>query len=97
MENHEMEDVTLYACKNCLTETEYGGYDEKVQPKLRTSITESFDIKFLMDMKEHSPHGNFTVLNKPIKTSLLISTLLIFLNSQDLLKICILAMFKMQS
>ena len=35
VEHHEMEDVTLYACKNCLNETGYKGYskDPKAEEK----------------------------------------------------------------
>ena len=44
-ENHEMEDVTLYACKNCLTETEYRGYDKRSSAQTKNKHVESFDIQ----------------------------------------------------
>ena len=51
-ENHEMEDVTLYACKNCLTETEYRGYDKKSSAQAKNKHVESFDIQEFLNEHE---------------------------------------------
>ena len=50
-----MEDVTLYACKNCLTETEYRGYDKRSSAQAKNKHVESFVQEFL---NEHE--GTFT-------------------------------------
>lgn len=55
-EHHEMEDVSLFACKNCLSKTAYRGYDKKDSALKKRKSVEEFDIKEFLN--EHE--GTFT-------------------------------------
>ena len=51
-ENHEMEDVSLYACKNCLDETEYRGYHRGRTQDDKTKRVEEFQIQTFLNEHE---------------------------------------------
>tara|TARA_X000001036_G_scaffold252794_1_gene235302 strand:+ start:1167 stop:2084 length:918 start_codon:yes stop_codon:yes gene_type:complete len=51
-EHHEMEDVTLYACKNCLNETSYKGYSKDLKVEEKDQHVLDFDIKEFLDENE---------------------------------------------
>ncbi len=51
-EHHEMEDVILYACKNCLNETGYKGYAKDLMPKEKNKHVLDFNIKEFLDENE---------------------------------------------
>ena len=51
-EHHEMEDVTLYACKNCLNETGYKGYSKDLKADEKDKHVLDFDIKDKIDVIE---------------------------------------------
>lgn len=51
-EHHEMEDVTLYACKNCLNETGYKGYTKDLKPEDKNKHILDFNIKEFLDENE---------------------------------------------
>jgi len=51
-EHHEMEDVTLYACKNCLNETGYKSYSNDLSQAEKTKHVKDFNIKEFLDENE---------------------------------------------
>tara|TARA_B110000008_G_scaffold165333_1_gene165583 strand:+ start:589 stop:1518 length:930 start_codon:yes stop_codon:yes gene_type:complete len=51
-EHHEMEDVTLYACKNCLNETGYKGYSKDLSAYEKNKHVFDFNIKEFLDENE---------------------------------------------
>ena len=51
-EHHEMEDVTLYACKNCLNETGYKGYTKDLKAEEKNKHVLDFNIKEFLDENE---------------------------------------------
>jgi hypothetical protein len=51
-EHHEMEDVTLYACKNCLNETGYKGYSKDLKAEEKNKYVLDFNIKEFLDENE---------------------------------------------
>jgi hypothetical protein len=51
-EHHEMENVTLYACKNCLNETGYKGYTKDLKAEEKNKHVLGFNIKEFLDENE---------------------------------------------
>ena len=51
-ENHVMEDVSLYACKNCLNETKYKGYHKGRSKDEKNKRVEEFNIQDFLDEHE---------------------------------------------
>jgi len=50
--NHEMEDVALFACKNCLNETKYNCYDKNNSVSMKNKSVEKFNIQEFLSEHE---------------------------------------------
>ncbi len=69
-EHHEMEDVLLYACKNCLNETGYKGYSKDLSAQEKNEKVKSFKIdEFISENEATVMTSKFYLESQRVKFS----------------------------
>lgn len=69
-EHHEMEDVLLFACKNCLNETGYKGYNKDMSASDKNKMVESFKIdEFISENEATVTTSRFYLESQRVKLS----------------------------
>ena len=69
-EHHEMNDVLLFACKNCLKETGYKGYTKDLSTPDKNKIVENFKIdEFLSEHEATVSTSRFYIESQRIRVS----------------------------
>ena len=69
-EHHEMEDVLLYACKNCLNETGYKGYSKDLTAEEKNEKVKSFKIdEFISENEATVSTSKFYLESQRVKFS----------------------------
>ena len=69
-EHHEMEDVLLYACKNCLNETGYKGYSKDLTAEEKNEKVKSFKIdEFISENEATVMTSKFYLESQRVKFS----------------------------